>query len=129
VPFWHWCKCYRNPSKQCNFFGRLLADHATIDAIRECSLAVKIADTTAPDKKGLVTYPGAASFLPAPWLLNTVVEAFLSNPSILISKVIEAAQAFDQDHDSDKEYITSAVNHVDDFILWAWGVGAGQVSK
>jgi hypothetical protein len=97
----------------------------TIDKIRKCSSAVEIADIAAPDKNGLVTYPGAASFLPAPWLLNTVVEASSSNPFILISKLIEAAKAFDQDHDSDEEYTTLAVNHVDDFILWAWGVRAG----
>jgi hypothetical protein len=90
---------------------------------------VEIVDITAPDKNGLVAYPGATSFFPAPWLLNAVVEALSSDPFILIAKAIEGAQAFDQDHNSDKEYITLAVDHVDDFIFWAWGVGASRVSK
>ncbi len=101
----------------------------TIDKIHECSLADKIANITAPDKNRLVTYPGAASFLPAPWLLNAVVEALSRNPVFLISKAIKAAQVYDQEHNFYEEYITSVVYHVDDFILWAWGVGAGQVSK
>jgi hypothetical protein len=100
-----------------------------IDKIHKCSSAVEIVNFTAPDENGLVTYPGAASFFPAPWLLNAVVEASSSDPFILIAKAIEAAQAFDQDHDSNEDYITSAVNHVDDFIFWAWGVGASRVSK
>ncbi len=100
-----------------------------IDKFCICSLVVEIADITALDKNGLETYPGAASFLPAHWLLDVVAEALSSNPFILISKAIKAAKAFDQDHNSVREYITLAVHHVDDFILWAWGVGAGQVSK
>jgi hypothetical protein len=97
----------------------------TIFKIRECSLAVKITNITAPDKNGLVTNLGAASFLTVPWLLNMVVEALSSAP--LISKAIKAAKAFDQDHDPDsnEEYITLAFDHVHDFILWAWGVGTG----
>jgi hypothetical protein len=44
--------------------------------------------------------------------------------SHLIAVVSTAATAFDQEHNNDKNYITSAANHAGDFILWTWGVGA-----
>jgi hypothetical protein len=37
-----------------------------IREIRECSLAIKITNITAPDKNGLVTNLGATSFLTVP---------------------------------------------------------------
>jgi hypothetical protein len=40
---------------------------------------------------------------------------------------MQQQQLFDREHDEDPEYITSAENHAGDFILWAWGIGAGQV--
>ncbi len=45
----------------------------TINALRECSTATEVAELEAPDENGLVTYPGSASFLPAPWLADAVV--------------------------------------------------------
>ncbi len=44
----------------------------TINALRECTKATEVAEVEAPDENGLVTYPGSASFLPAPWLADTV---------------------------------------------------------
>jgi hypothetical protein len=100
----------------------------TIDALRECTTATEVAELEAPDENGLVTYPGSASFLPAPWLADTVIAANSSDPFFLITVVNKAARVFDLEHKEDENYITSAADHAGDFILWAWGIGADQVS-
>jgi hypothetical protein len=100
----------------------------TIDALRECTTATEVAKLEAPDENGLVTYPGSASFLPAPWLADAVVEANSSDPFHLITVVNAAATAFDLEHEEDQNYSTSGADHAGDFILWAWGIGADQVS-
>jgi hypothetical protein len=82
----------------------------------------------APDKNGPVTYPGSVSFLPAPWLADAVIAANSSDPFLLITVAIAAATVFDREHEEDPEYITPAENHAGDFILWAWGIRAGQVN-
>jgi len=82
----------------------------------------------ATDENGLVTYPGSASFLPTPWLADSVVAANSSDPFLLITVVNAAATAFDLEHEEDESFIVSAADHASDFILWAWGIGADRVS-
>ena len=84
--------------------------------LREC--------TEVPDKNGLVTYPGSASFHPAPWLADTVIAANSSDPFLLITVVNAGATVFELEHGEDENYITSVADHTGDFILWAWGIGA-----
>jgi len=79
--------------------------------------------TEVPDENGLVTYPGSASFLPAPWLADTVIAA-----NSMITVVNAGATVFDLEHEEDENYITSVADHAGDFILWAWGIGADRVS-
>ena len=50
-----------------------LVSPTILNALRECSTATEVAELEAPDENGLVTYPGSASFLPAPWLPDAVV--------------------------------------------------------
>ena len=100
----------------------------TIDALRECTAATEVAELEAPDENGLITYPGSASFLPAPWLADTVIAANSSDPFLLITVVTAAATAFNLEHEEDENYVTSAADHAGDLILWAWGIGADQVS-
>jgi hypothetical protein len=57
----------------------------TIDALRECTTTIEVAEIEAPDENGLVTYPGSASFLPAPWFADAVIAANSSNPLLLIT--------------------------------------------
>ncbi len=101
----------------------------TIEELSKCKTASKVSELEAPNKTGLVTYPGSASFLAAPWLVNTVMAANSSDPFHLIAIVNAAAKNFDEEHDADAEYITKATDNAVDFILWAWGVGAGRVTK
>ena len=71
----------------------------TINALCECTTATEVAELEAPDENGLVTYPGSASFLPAPWLADAVIAANSSDPFLLITVVNTAATAFDLEHD------------------------------
>jgi hypothetical protein len=82
----------------------------------------------APNESGFVTYPGSASFLSATWLADAVTAANSSDPFHLITVINAAATAFDQEHNNNKNYITSAADHAENFILWTWGVGAGRVT-
>ena len=70
----------------------------TIDALRECRTATEVAEVEVPDENGLVTYPGSASFLPAPWLADAVIAANSSDPFLLITVVNAAATVFDLEH-------------------------------
>ena len=96
----------------------------TIDELQECKKETEVAELEAPEENGLVTYPGSASFLPAPWLADAVIAANSSNPFLLITTVNAAATVCDLEHEEDENYITTAVDHAGDFILWAWGIEA-----
>jgi hypothetical protein len=100
----------------------------TIDKLQACSNEDKVNKIAEPDKTGAVTYPGSASFFAAPWLAETIMSAEMSKPSKLIPAANAAAIKFDTEHEHDKDYTTTAADHAGDFILWAWGVKAGQVS-
>ena len=45
----------------------------------ECTTAIEVAKVEAPEENGIMTYPGSASFLPAPWLADAVIAANSSN--------------------------------------------------
>jgi hypothetical protein len=99
-----------------------------IDALRECTTSTEVAKLEAPDENCRVTYPGSASFLPAPWLADAVIAANSSDPFLLITVVNAAATAFDLEQEEDENYVISATDHTGDFIIWAWGIGADRVS-
>ncbi len=97
----------------------------TIDELQECSNEDEVKAVNTPAEGGLVTYPGSASFLPAPWLRDTVISSGTSNYTKLIAEVNAAAFEFDAEHEEDENYITTAAVHAANFILWAWGAGNG----
>jgi hypothetical protein len=114
---------FKEPVAKCNLVT------PTIEELSECKTASEVSELEAPNKTGLVTYPGSASFLAAPWLVNTVMAANSSDPFHLIAIVNAAAKTFDKEHDADAEYITKATDNAGDFILWEWEIGAGRVTK
>jgi hypothetical protein len=89
----------------------------TIEELSECKTASEVSELEEPHKTGLVTYPGSASFLTAPWLVNTVMATNSSDPFHLIAIVNTAAKTFDKEHNADAEYITKGTNNAGDFIL------------
>jgi hypothetical protein len=60
----------------------------TIDELQECSNEDEVKAIKAPAADGLVTYPGSSSFLPAPWLRDTVMSSGTSNHAKLIFQMI-----------------------------------------
>ncbi len=101
----------------------------TIEELSKCKTASKVSELEAPNKTGLVTYPGSAYFLAAPWLVNTVMATNSSTPFHLIAIVNAAAKTFNKKHNADAEYITKAIENAGNFILWSWGVRASRVTK
>jgi hypothetical protein len=101
----------------------------TINKLQECSNKDKLNAINVPDDGGAVTYPGSASFFPAPWLSDTVMSSGTSNHAKLIPAVNAAAFEFDNEHSDDASYITTAADHAADFILWAWVAGKGRVTS
>ena len=89
----------------------------TIEELSKCKTASEVSDLEEPNKTGLVTHPGSASFLAAPWLVNTVMAANSSDPFHLIAVVNAVAKTFDKEHNADAEYITKGTNNAGDFIL------------
>jgi hypothetical protein len=77
----------------------------TIHKLCKCKTADEVSAIKAPNKTGLVTYPGSASFLAAPWLINAVMATNSSNPFHLIAVVDAAAKTFNKEHDADAENI------------------------
>jgi hypothetical protein len=100
----------------------------TIDELQACSNEDEVNKIAEPDKTRAVTYPGSASFFAAPWLVETIMSAGTSQSSKLIPAANAAAIEFDAEHKHNEDYATTATDHAGDFILWAWGVKAGQVS-
>jgi hypothetical protein len=100
----------------------------SIDKLQACSNEDKVNEIAEPDKTGAVTYPGSASFFAAPWLVETIMSAGTSEPSKLIPAANVTAIKFHAEHKHKEDYTTTAADHAGDFILWAWGVKAGQVS-
>jgi hypothetical protein len=100
----------------------------TINELQECSNKDQVNTVISPPNNGAVTYPGSASFFAAPWLVDVITATAISNNSKLIPALNTAAAAFDTKHKNDAEYIMKAQDHAGNFILWAWGAGAGQVS-
>jgi hypothetical protein len=100
----------------------------TINELQECSNEDKVNTINALDDDGAVTYPGSASFFPAPWLSDTVLSSGTSDHAKLIPAVNAAAIKFNANHSGNASYITTAADHAADFILWAWGAEKGRAT-
>ena len=100
----------------------------TIAAITNCTSALAIRNLPHPGDLAAVTFAGCSSFYGQPWLIEVILSANTSDPFDLIRLAILAATAFDTEHQDDNSYVTTATTHVGDFIIWAWGVGAGRVT-
>lgn len=101
----------------------------THTAILDCADAAAIAALPVPPNNAPITYPGCATFLPAPWLVTAVLAAGTNKPFDLIIAAKTAAQAFDDINGDDPLFLTSARDHLEDFVLWAWGVAKNKVPK
>ncbi len=71
-----------------------------IDTLRECKTEIEVAEIEAPEENGIVTYPGSASFLPAPWLADAVIAANSSNPYLLLTTVKTVNAGLEHEEDA-----------------------------
>jgi len=71
----------------------------------------------------------AASFIPAPFLSNIVLEADSKKPANLVPTLLLAAKRFDEEHQSDPLFKKEAAVHAEDFTLWAWGVQSNKIPE
>ena len=97
----------------------------TFTEIAACQTAQDIQDLI---DDGLFSCEGSNIVRPVPWLRDTLINAESLRPFELIPIVITAARAYNDAHpdiaDANKDIV-----HVDDFCLWAWGVGVRQVPE
>ena len=73
------------------------------------------------------TFKGSSCFIPSPFLLCVLINAWRDNPLGLIPMVIHAGEEFDRENAMlDKDYERD-VNHVDFFFDWLWGISRNKV--
>jgi hypothetical protein len=70
----------------------------------------------------------SASFLPAHWLLEAILNANSSNPAILILAASDAAAEFDNEFVMDNEY-TEGEEQLKNFAKWAWAAQARKITR
>ena len=102
----------------------------TLDELEECTTKEDVKALDPPDNNTPVTFEGSASFIPAPWLTEYVINEESRDPTELIVGAMIAAKAFDLGHENDEAYENSkAKTHVEDFIMWLYGVFSGEVPE
>ena len=119
-------------------FEKALADRSivtpTIDDILNCGTKEDILDLECPDQpeegsQDGVTFPGSSAFIPAPWLRDQIANSDSLDGLDLIPSIIAAAKRFDEDHHEDASFTSDAINHAEDFALWAYGVSLGLIPE
>jgi hypothetical protein len=85
---------------------------------------------------GLVTKTAAltnfltmTSILPAPWLLEAILETNSNDPATLILAASDAATEFDQEYKYNNEYIAEAEEVFANFTRWMWAIQANRIPK
>jgi hypothetical protein len=109
----------KSATKQCSFVA---PPHDIIIAKKTTAELQAISDPTASDPNSGTDYAGCASFLPAPWLVDSILSSKSNDPWELILAGSTSATAFDTKHVNDPLYLTTAASHLQDFVQWAWGV-------
>ena len=94
----------------------------SVEDILSCNDLEGLLNLTAPLDE-TITYAGSTTFLPPPWLLNTVIEAQTDDPLKLILAVKQGATNFNTSQlASDPTYMPNTAATVNHFVTWAWGV-------
>eukprot|EP00957_Ditylum_brightwellii_P107219 8181234-Ditylum_brightwellii.AAC.1 len=96
-----------------------------IEDISLCATGKDIEALTCPGQNGAVTFPGSATFIPAPWLRESILNSEIIDSFQLINIALKDAKEFDEAHKDEPNTGGTAVEHAEDFSLWAYGVGKG----
>lgn len=86
-------------------------------------------DLVDADEDSFFDYKGCTTFLPAPWLVESILTRNSNDPFELILAAKTSATAFDDEHGLDPDYPISAFDHLSEFVVWAWGVKQNLVNK
>ena len=94
--------------------------------ILACTSVLELMDLDAPlaeENDDSITFRGSNSFLPPPWLLNTIFEARSDNPLELILAAKAGATAFNKKQlASDPTYTPITDITLNEFAMWAWAI-------
>ena len=102
----------------------------TLDELEECTSSEEVKALDPPGLLAPVTFEGSASFIPAPWLTEYVLNEDSRDPTKLIVGAMVAAKAFDLGHENDPDFTDNkAKGHVEDFTMWLYGVFSGDVPE
>lgn len=88
-----------------------------------------IPDPGSDTTNGGTEYHGCATFLPAPWLVESILHSKSNDPWELILTATASATAFDNEHEEDPIYLSTASSHLQEFAQWAWGVKMRKVPR
>jgi hypothetical protein len=112
----------------CNFISPTSDVIITAKTSTELQAIIDPTSDATGDTDG-TTYLGCSTFLPAPWLVDSILETKSNDPWELILAASGSATAFDSTHDADPAYLTTAKSHLEDFVQWAWGVKMQKVPQ
>ena len=73
------------------------------------------------------TFKGSSCFIPAPFLCCVLINTGTNNPLGLIPMVIRAGEKIDRENATLDEDYDRAVDHVEFFAYWLWGISKNKV--
>ena len=97
----------------------------TLNEMAECESKEDVEGLEVPGELAPVTFEGAATFIPAPWLIEFILNEDSLDPAELLFRVLTAAKAYDDVHGEND----AAKNHAEDFQLWLYGVLTGKIPE
>ena len=107
-------------------FGDIEIVTPSANDIRACASIEELLDLHAPlieENPDTISFRGTNSFLPPPWLLDTVLNTRSDNPHELILAAKAGASLFDQQQLAiDPTYVSTTDAILDEFVMWAWAV-------
>ncbi len=103
----------------------------TAEDILPCTTLEELLNLTAPlakDNEDTINFNGTNTFLPCPWLLDTIMEARTDDPLKLILAAKEGAIQFNASQQaSDPDYMPNTAQTVEKFVMWAWGIKHNRI--
>ena len=73
------------------------------------------------------TFNGYSCFIPVPFLCCVLINARMNDPLELIPMVIHSREEFDRENARLDEDYERAVDHVEIFVDWIWGISNKKV--
>lgn len=100
--------------------------------ILACTSVLDLLDLNAPlaaEDEDTITFRGSTTFLPPPWLLDTIFEARSDDPLELILAAKAGATAFNEKQlATDPTYISATDITLNEFAMWAWAVKKKEIA-